>query len=117
MHAFPRSLQILSAMALLWGIGLTAAHSLAIGSLTAPGSTVVERGPVGETLHSAAFMTASMERADAGIQLITGILLILLGFFLHAFARMQNGERPVHISVKERSHEKRRMWYWIEMRI
>ncbi len=116
MHAFPRSLQILSAVALLWGIGLTAAHSLAIGSLTAPGSTVLDAPEgAGETLRSAAYVM-SMERADAGIQLITGILLILLGFFLHAFARMQNGERPVHISVKERK-EKRRMWYWVEMRM
>jgi hypothetical protein len=116
MHAFPRSLQILSAIALLWGIGLTAAHSLAIGSLTAPGSTMLHTSAsTEEILHSAAYV--AMERADAGIQLITGILLILLGFFLHAFARMQNGERPVHISVKPGKNEKRRMWYWIEMRI
>jgi hypothetical protein len=103
---FSRFLNILSVAALLPGIGLTTTQTVSLASLTAPGSTVLEYTQSTGNVYA---------QADAGIQLVAGVLLITLGFFLHALARMRNGERPVHITVKPKA--KRRMWYWVDMRI
>jgi hypothetical protein len=113
----PRFLNILSILALVWGINVSVHQTIVSASLTAPGSTLIERTSAGiAELHPAADVVHSVyAQTDAGIQLVAGVLFITLGFFLHALARMRNGERPVHITVKPKA--KRRMWYWIEMRI
>jgi hypothetical protein len=101
----------------MMGIAPIAQQTLSLASLTAPGSTVMDRAATaGIQLHQAASAVPNVyQQADAAIQLVMGILLIVLGFFLHALARMQNGERPVHITVKPK--KKRQMWFWVDMRI
>lgn len=115
MRLIPRFLNILSVTALLSGITSIAGQTISVASLTAPGSTVIDRVTTGMQMHQAAdVLPGAYAQADAAIQLSAGILFILLGFFLHALARMQNGERPVHITVKPK---KRQMWFWVDMRI
>lgn len=104
-------LNALAGLSLTAGIAISGSLAVTHASLTHPGSTLLDS--MGQ-LHAAP-ITDVYERADAGIQLIAGILLVLLGFFLHALARTQSGERPVHITVKPSA--KRRMWFWIEMHV
>jgi len=113
----PRFLNILSAVALIWGTTISAMQTVSQAFLTGGGVTVLNKLPsAGQELHAAAdVLPVIIARADSGIQLITGMLLIVLGGFLHALARMQNGERPVHITVKPA--KKRQMWFWVDMRI
>lgn len=92
----PRLLNLLSATSLVSGITFSATNTALLANLSASDAT-------------------AYAQADAGIQLVFGVLMITLGFFLHALARMRRGERPVHITVKPKA--KRRMWYWVDMRI
>lgn len=116
MRLIPRFLNILSVTALISGIASITEKGISLASLTAPGATVIDRAVTGEMrLHQAADVIPRVyAQADAAIQLSAGILFILLGFFLHALARMQNGERPVRITVKPK---KRQMWFWVDMKI
>lgn len=118
MHFFSKFLNIMSIFALVGGISLSISRSFTVASLTQGGTTLIDISTYSsiQKLHSAAtVMTPNYQSAEAGVQLIIGILLILLGFFLHAFARMQKGERPVHITIKPKKN--RQMWYWVDMRI
>lgn len=110
-HILPRMLNTLAGLSLAAGIAVSGSVTISQASLTHPGSTLLDSM---SQLHAAPVVSI-YERADAGIQLIAGILLVLLGFFLHALARTRSGERPVHITVKPSA--KRRMWFWIEMRV
>ncbi len=110
-HILPRALNALAGLSLTAGIVVSGSLALTQASLSAPGSTLLDSGG---QLHAATVIDV-YQSADAGIQLIAGILLVLLGFFLHALARTRSGERPVHITVKPST--KRRMWFWIEMRV
>lgn len=52
-------------------------------------------------------------------QLVTGILLVTLGFFLHVLwvsHKKSKDEQPVRISVKK-GKKKEPTWYWMEVRI
>ncbi len=67
------------------------------------------------TLHHAAESGVGMLITS---QLITSILFVVLGFFLHVLwvSHRNNGERPVHVSVKKGA-KKEPTWFWMEMRI
>ncbi len=67
------------------------------------------------TLHNAAETGIGMLITS---QLITSILFVVLGFFLHVLwvSHKQNGERPVHVTVKKRK-KKEPTWYWMELRV
>ena len=110
MHFAPRLLNILSATSLVSGVGLFASRTVFQADLTGQGSTILETG-----LHQAAGDIPAIAPADAGVQLMSGILLILVAFFLHALAKSRNGERSVHITVKPK--KKQKTWFWIEMKI
>lgn len=76
-----------------------------------PSSLQIMQGPA-LPLHNAAF-AEQYAVAVAGQNLVIGILLILLGFFLHAFILAHN-ERRVPIHPGHRSSER---WYWVEMKV
>lgn len=104
--------------ALMSGVGLCASSAPLYGSLSGVGSDVLTSGmPSGTVLQAAdaIAITHAYQAADAAIQLILGMLLILLGLFIHGFARTQD-ERRVHITVKP-SQKKRSLWYWMELRM
>jgi hypothetical protein len=93
------------------------------GSLLAPITTATVRSPQAQSVIKAADQLhhAATEGLNAIIttQLVTGVLFVLFGFFLHAawvVHKSPTGERPVHITVKKRKR-KTPMWYWIEMRV
>jgi len=68
-----------------------------------------------DTLHSAAETGVGMLITS---QLITSILFVVLGFFLHVLwvSNKNNGERPVHVTVKKRK-KKEPTWYWMELKV
>ncbi len=114
---FTKGLNLLAALTLISGISLSASQTMVMASLSGQGSNIVDRGPMAEEFHSASTIVPinTYQHVDAGIQLILGILLIVLGFFIHGLAR-STGERPVHITVTP-SPKKRPLWFWMEMKI
>lgn len=115
-----KGLNLLAAFALISGIGLSVSQTMLYASLSGQGSTLVDlvaQNNGSEELHSAPMvMTAdTYQSIDARIQLVIGILLIVLGLFIHGLARARD-ERNVHITVKPSSKKRRTMWYWMEMR-
>ncbi len=93
--------------------GNTYVHS----SLSGVGSTVIEHPAATETtLRSASYISFAplYERAYAGEQLVLGILLIVLGFFVHGLLRT-NGERKVHVTSKPRKQTQR--FFFVELSI
>lgn len=66
-----------------------------------------------DSLHNAAETGWSMLITS---QLITSILFVVLGFFLHVLWVSQKGERRVRVTEKKRT-KKEPTWYWMEMRI
>lgn len=84
-------------------------------------------------LHGAAPFVPKYESAAAARQLVIGMLLILLGFFFHAYL-MTRGERPVSVHgaplspparettedmmpferIRQKSEKK---YYWMEIRV
>lgn len=53
-------------------------------------------------------------RANAGRQLVLGVLLFTLGGFMHAYGRVRN-ERPVRVTVKKK-HSPRTL-FWVQMNV
>jgi hypothetical protein len=90
---------------------------------TGQGSSVLDHPAaraLNQSLHGAALATQQTITAVAGQQLVTGILLILLGFFLHAlFLSQQTGERRVHVTAAptQKPVFKKGQWFWVEMKI
>lgn len=113
-----QSLNLFAGLMLISGISLSAMQVPQYANLSGGGASI----GINPQNHSVELRPAAVayvnhyEQADAGVQLILGMLLILLGFFIHGFARA-NSERPVHITVKpsRRTHEKK--WFWMEMQI
>jgi len=68
-----------------------------------------------DSLHNAAETGVGMLITS---QLVTSILFVVLGFFLHVLwvSHKQNGERPVHVTVKKRK-KKEPTWYWMELKV
>lgn len=107
--------RILTALVLDSGIALTIGNSIAYyrAQLTDMGSDIL--------MHSAAMQVASVpmapviERSYAAEDMFIGMLLILLGFCLHALM-LAREERNVPIKVVPRRLQAPR-WFWIEMRI
>ncbi len=107
---------------LIVGLTLTATtqwSALQGSILTQNGSTLLE---VQETLHGAAEQqivlaeaaTQAAARASASKQLALGMLFIVLGGFVHAYAVTQYERRvPIHVVPKK----KPRTLFWIEMRV
>lgn len=114
-----KALHLTAAFALISGVGLAAAGAPVYGSLSGVGTSVVyTKVPSGEMLQAtdAIAIAHAYQAADAAIQLILGMLLILLGFFMHGFARVQD-ERHVHITVKPSQKKPGGIWYWMELHI
>jgi hypothetical protein len=111
-----RSLNLFAAFSIFCGIGLTGYGAPLYASITPDGAARLNAMlPEGAQLYTAAPAAINpYQAADAAIQLTTGILLIVLGFFAHGLSRMRS-ERPVHITIKK--SKRRRMWYWMEMSI
>jgi len=105
-------------------IALTSASLLESGGgvLLKPVATAtMGSAPAQATIKAADSLHAAAEEGLQTIiasQLVTGILLVTLGFFLHVLwvSHKANGERPVRVSVKK-SKKKQPSWYWMEVRI
>lgn len=65
-------------------------------------------------LHAAAAIETGYAQAYAAANLVTGILLIVLGFFIHALVRARE-ELTVPVTVKPK--QKKTTWFWMEMRV
>lgn len=110
-----RSTALVAGIALLWSTN----YDALVGDLTGQGSTVLRWLGTGEPtllqgpLHAAAF---TEEVPSGGTELLFGILLILLGFLLHALLTIQR-ERPVHITVRKPNVQRSNYteWFWIEL--
>src|SRR2546430_581484 len=105
----PKRLSALPGISLVSGLGFTAIPAPLYAQLSGVGSATTDlkiMQPVARTL-------VIYDHADVPTQLTLGMLLIVLGFFLHGLARMRD-ERPVHISVKPK---KRKSWFWVELRV
>lgn len=108
--------RILTALVLDSGIAVTVGNSIsyAKAQVTGLGSDIM--------LHAAALPTPPeaishvYERAYAGTDLVIGILLILMGFCLHALL-MARDERTVPVKAVPRKHLRSPRWFWIEIRI
>ncbi len=64
------------------------------------------------TLSDEAAMAA--RRANAGKQLVLGVLLFTLGGFMHAYGRVRY-ERPVKVTVKKKASP--RTLFWVQMNV
>jgi len=93
------------------------------GSLLAPATATISGSAPAQSVLKAA--NTLHEAARDGLntiitsQLVTGVLFVLLGFFLHAVLvshKSPAGERPVHVTVKKRK-KKEPTWYWMELKI
>jgi hypothetical protein len=108
------------ATALVLGITLTTVGSAGTlaANLSGGGATVLDSAA---GMHGAAF-APQYESAAAAWQLTLGLLLILLGFFLHAYM-MAKDERPVRVKAGKKSKSHKRstkshgLWYWMEMKV
>ena len=87
--------------------------------LSSGGSTIVEatKEPLHEAaisdIHASDDVAVAARRANAGRQLVLGVLLFTLGGFVHAYGRVRY-ERPVHITVKKK---KPRTLFWVQMKV
>lgn len=92
------------------------------GTLLEPAAVTLESQPAQSVIKAADTVHgAAQEGIHALIasQLVTGILLVTLGFFLHVLwvsHRKSKDERPVRVSVKKRS-KKEPQWFWVELKV
>jgi Zn-dependent protease len=114
------ALRLLTALVLVSGISMTIGNGFTFSQAQLSGGGA-------NILHSAASTQAQVlteavlpayQHADAATQMVIGILLILLGFFMHGLM-ISHEERNVHITVvprKKRANRTQR-WFWMEMRV
>jgi len=115
----PQSLNLVAAMVLMAGISVCTMQVETYAQLSGYGSSAgISFQPEEAVLRPAVTTTyvSSYQQADAGIQLILGMLLIVLGFFVHGLARSTH-ERSVHITIAPPKPKHERKWFWMEMRI
>lgn len=116
-------LHLFTALVLALGIQLTVSNGMHYAEaqlLTGVGSDVLTH-PAATPLLKEVFPTSSFvplyEQATAADQMVVGILLILLGFFMHALL-VSHDERSVRITAVPRKEKPRtRTFFWIEMRV
>lgn len=111
------SLHLFAGIALLSGIAISTMEMPLLARLGGGDMALVDQLlPYNEQLRPAPTETADpLAQAEAAAQLTLGLMLIVLGFFVHGLARARE-ERPVHISVvppKKRPAK----WFWMELRI
>lgn len=112
-------LRLLTSTVLVAGIMLTIGNSFIYtkADLTGMDADISLHPAATSIIKTPAVVTSVLpayEKANAADELVVGILLIMLGFFLHALA-VSREERNVHITVKPR--KKLREWFWVEMRV
>lgn len=109
-----KTLNLFAAVLSASGAIIACAAAPLYAAVTGQGSNLMEQFPADETLRAAANMyPEQFATVEAGIQLILGMLLLLLGLFIHAFVRTTD-ERPVHITAVP--SRKKSTWFWMEMR-
>lgn len=112
-----RSLHLFAGITLLSGIAVTTMEGSLLASLGGGDMALVDQLlPYNEQLREAPSAAANpLAQAEAAARLTLGLMLIVLGFFLHGLARVRE-ERPVHITVKQ-SQKRSSKWFWMEMRL
>lgn len=110
--------RILTALILDSGIALTIGNSIsyARAELTGGGASLLIQSAGLSTEHM--HMAATYERVHAGEDMVIGILLILLGFCMHALL-MARDEHSVRIRAVPRTRKKLQspQWFWMEIRL
>lgn len=103
-------------------IAMTSASVLRNSDMLAPMAAVTtDRLPTDSVIKAADTLHAAAESGVGMLvtsQLITSVLFVVLGFFLHVLwvSNKNNGERPVHVTVKKRK-KKEPTWYWMELKV
>lgn len=118
-------LRILTALTLVSGISLSVANTAPSlqGEVTGQGSSLELHPAATETVKNTLppqmqIATAIYQPANASDELVVGILLIMLGFFLHALV-LSRESRKVHVTSIPRKEAKPRTrdLFWVEMRM
>lgn len=114
-----RTLHLAAVLALCSGIGLTALEGPLIAGLGGGDMTLVDQllpNSNAELRQAAPIGPIDpLAQAEAAAQLTLGLLLIVLGFFIHGLARFRE-ERPVHITAQPPA-KRQPSWFWVEMRM
>lgn len=103
-------------------IAVTSASVIHNNKILAPVAAVTtDKLPTESVLKAADNLHAAAETGIGMLitsQLVTSVLFVVLGFFLHVLwvSHKNNGERPVPVKVKK-SKKKEPTWYWMEVRI
>lgn len=116
-------LRTLNALLFVGGIGLALANIqlYMTADLTGGGSTIhAAASDIVLPAVPVASFVPGYEQVTSADELVIGILLIFLGFFLHAFivSQAKQDERNVPITVMSRAKKvQRNRMYWMEMRV
>lgn len=108
--------RIFTALVLDTGIALTIGNSIsyARAELTGGGANLLMHAAAG--IPAPEPVMAVYRRAYAAEDMVIGMLLILMGFLLHALL-LAKDERTVPITVVPRKRLQAPKWFWIEMHI
>lgn len=101
------------------GLGLMATQAAINASVSGVGSSIIEAAPTHEAaaIISQEIVEQTSNNTGGGMQLIIGVVLILIGLFIHGFVHVPN-ERPVHITIAPPRRKPRVMsWFWVEMKV
>jgi hypothetical protein len=120
-------LRFVTAMVLVSGIAMTLSNQLMYAQVhyeTGGGATLHLHGAAPAAIQSSFEASNAVlpeyRQANASAQMVIGILLILLGFFLHGLLESHE-ERTVPVKVgkrKKSAHRpKKRNLFWMEMQV
>ncbi len=119
-----RALRVITALVLAYGIALTAMNGITYtrAELSGGGATVLTLHPAASsTIRQAMAIPSALgthQPTNAADEFVMGILLILLGFFLHAFlvSYEHRSERNIPIKVIPRK-KKSSAIYWMQVKV
>ena len=108
-------LRLAASISVFTGFCMAVANGKSVeASLSGIGSSVLTHPAAPLALQQGPVTSVTLfEQTQSIQQFAIGLLLILLGFFLHAF--LLSRSRSVHITVAPKQSV--RSWFWIEMRV
>ncbi len=119
-------LSFVTGLILTSGIALTIGNGLMYAQVdyqSGGGATLQMHGaapevnPLQPTMEATNAVLPAYERANASTEMVVGILLILLGFFLHGLLRTQD-ERNVRVkAVPRKAKSTKKKWYYLELQV
>lgn len=120
-------LRFVTGMILTSGIALTIGNQLIYASVVfgSGGGAQLQMhsaapAEIQTTMEATSAVLPAYEQANASVQMVVGILLILLGFFLHGLLASHD-ERTVKVKAvprKKQAHKtSKKHLFWMEMRV